>query len=77
MTAAQQQAFTDATLGLSTGDFRQFILIVLFSVLYLWVAWLAYGQWKAFEKNKIDLFDFMSRVVRSIVITLVMGFLLK
>lgn len=77
MTSTQELAFSNATLGLSADDFSRFILLVLYSAFYLWVAWLAYAQWKAWSRNKIDFYDLLTRIVRAVVLTLVLGFLLR
>lgn len=77
ISAAQETAFTGATLGVPMGSFSLTILLVMFSVLYLWVVWVIVTQWKAWSQGKIDFYDFLTRVVRSIFLTLVLGFLLE
>lgn len=76
VTAAQEAAFTGATLGVPMGSFSTTILLLVFSVLYIWVCWVMMTQWKAWSQNKIDFYDFLTRAVRSIFLTLVLGFLL-
>ena len=53
------------------------ILLILYSVLYIWVAWVIVTQWKAWSHRKINFYDFLTRSVRSIFLTLVLGFLLR
>ncbi len=74
---AQESAFTGATLGFAMADFQTTILLIFYSVLYIWAIWVIVGQWRAWSKRKIDFYEFLIRVVRSIFITLVMGFLLR
>ena len=77
VTSFQESAFRDATLGVTMYSFNLTILLILYSVLYLWVAWVIFSQWKAWSRRKIDFYDFLMRVVRSIILTLVFGFLLR
>lgn len=76
VTATQEAAFSGATLGVSMSSFSTTILLLVFSVLYIWVCWVMMTQWKAWSQSKIDFYDFLTRVVRSIFLTLVLGFLL-
>ena len=47
VSAAREAAFTGATLGVPMGSFSLTILLILYSVLYIWVAWVIVTQWKA------------------------------
>ncbi|MGS2722115.1 TIGR03758 family integrating conjugative element protein [Porticoccus sp. GXU_MW_L64] len=76
ITAAQESAFTGATLGLPMSSFSTAILLILYSLLYIWLSWVIVTQWRAWARRKIDFFDFLIRAVRSVVLTLVLGFLL-
>lgn len=75
VTASQEAAFTSATLGVTMTNFSTTILLVFYSVLYVWVAWVMVTQWQAWSQQRIDFYDFLIRAVRSIVLTLVLGFL--
>ncbi len=77
VSAAQEAAFTGATLGVSMASFSQTILLVFYSVLYIWVAWVIVTQWKAWSHRKINFYEFLTRSVRSVFLTLVLGFLLR
>lgn len=77
VSVAQEAAFTGATLGVPMGSFSLTILLIVFSVFYVWVVWVIMTQWKAWSQGKIDFYDFLTRVVRSIFLTLVLGFLLE
>ena len=77
VSASQEAAFTGATLGVPMGSFNLTILLVFYSVLYVWVTWVIVTQWKAWSRRKIDFYEFLTRSVRSIFITLVLGFLLR
>lgn len=76
VTAAQEAAFTGATLGFVMDNFRLTILLIFYSILYLWMAWVIMTQWKAWSNQKIPFFDFLTRTVRSIFLILVLGFFL-
>lgn len=77
VTASQEAAFTGATLGVPMNSFSLTILMIFYSVLYIWVTWVIVTQWKAWSRRKIDFYDFLIRTVRSIFLTLVLGFLLR
>lgn len=77
VSAAQESAFTGATLGVPMSSFNLTILLILYSVLYLWIAWVVVTQWRAWARRKIDFYDFLIRAVRSVFLTLVLGFLLR
>ncbi len=76
VSASQQVAFTGATLGVPMSSFNLTILLILYSILYIWAAWVIVTQWKAWSNRKINFYDFLTRTVRSIFLTLVFGFLL-
>ena len=77
VSASQEAAFTGATLGVPMSSFNLTIFLILYSVLYVWAAWVVVTQWKAWSNRKINFFDFLIRAIRSIFITLVLGFLLR
>lgn len=76
VSASQEAAFTGATLGVPMSSFSLTILLILYSLLYVWVTWVVVTQWKAWSNKKISFYDFLTRTVRSILLTLVLGFLL-
>lgn len=76
ITAEQEAAFSGATAGVPMSSFSLTILLIVFSVLYIWVVWVIMTQWKSWSQGKIDFYEFLIRVVRSIFLTLVLGFLL-
>jgi len=76
VSASQEAAFTGATLGVQMSSFSLTILLILYSLLYVWVTWVVVTQWKAWSNKKISFYDFLTRTVRSILLTLVLGFLL-
>ena len=77
VSASQEAAFTGATLGVPMSSFSLTILLILYSLLYVWVTWVVVTQWKAWSNKKISFYDFLTRTVRSILLTLVLGFLLN
>lgn len=77
LTASQETAFTGATLGVPMSSFSLTILLVFYSVLYLWATWVIVTQWRAWSYRKINFYEFLSRTVRAIFLTLVLGFLLR
>lgn len=77
VSASHEAAFTGATLGVPMDSFRLTILLIFYSVLYIWVVWVIVTQWKAWSHRKINFYDFLTRSVRSIFLTLVLGFLLR
>ncbi|MEE8057361.1 MAG: DUF3262 family protein [Pseudomonadales bacterium] len=66
VSAAQQAAFTGATLGVPMSSFNLTILLILYSILYIWLAWVIVTQWKAWSNRTINFYDFLTRTVRSI-----------
>lgn len=76
VSASQEAAFTGATIGVPMSSFSSTILLIFFSILYLWVTWVIYTQCKAWLHQKINFYDFIMRAVRSILLTLVLGFIL-
>ena len=77
VSASQEAAFSGATLGVPMSSFSLTILLMLYAVLYTWVVWVIMTQWKAWTQRKIHFYDFLTRAVRSIFLTLVLGFLLR
>lgn len=77
VSASQETAFTGATIGVPMESFSLTILLIFYSVLYIWAAWVIVTQWMAWSRRKIDFYDFLTRSVRSIFLTLVLGFLLR
>lgn len=77
VSASQEAAFTGATLGVPMSSFNSTILLIFYSVLYIWLVWVIFTQWKAWSRRKIDFYDFLIRSVRPIFLTLVLGFLLQ
>ena len=76
VTASQDAAFTGATTGLTMSDFQLTILLILYSILYLWASWVIVTQWKAWANRKINFYDFLMRTVRAVLITLLASFFL-
>lgn len=77
VSASQEAAFTGATIGVPMSSFSNTILIIFFSLLYLWVCWVIVTQWKAWMHGKINFYDFITRAVRSVFVTLFLGFFLS
>jgi integrating conjugative element protein (TIGR03758 family) len=77
VTAEQEAAFTNSTLGVPMDSFELVILLVLFGLLYLWAGWVLFTQWKAFDRRKISLHDLIVRTVRVALITILVSFLLR
>ena len=77
VSAAQEAAFTGATLGVPMASFSLTILLIFYSALYLWVTWVIVTQWRAGSHRKINFYEFLTRSVRAIFLTLVLGFLLR
>ena len=53
VTGAQEAAFIGATLGVPMSSFNLTILLILYSVLYIWLAWLIVTQWRAWARKKL------------------------
>ena len=53
VSASQEAAFTSATIGVPMSSFSNTILILFFSILYLWVCWVIVTQWKAWTQGKM------------------------
>ena len=77
VTASQQTAFNTATLGIPMQSFSDTILLILFAVLYIWVAWIVVSQWRAWSARQIDFYALLLRSTRSIVITLFLTLLAR
>lgn len=76
VSASQEAVFTAGTLGFTMADFRLTILLVLFTLLYLWAIWVVVTQWKSFSNRKISFYDFLMRCVRCVLVTIFASFLL-
>lgn len=76
ISSGQQAAFTGGTQGLVMADFQLAILSLLFSLLYLWAAWVMVSQWTAWSNRKIPFYTFLTRCVRCVLVTLFASFLL-
>ncbi|PHS00169.1 MAG: TIGR03758 family integrating conjugative element protein [Blastopirellula sp.] len=76
ISAAQEAAFTGGTIGVPMSSFSNTILFIFFSILYLWVCWVIVTQWKSWMHGKINFYDFLTRSVRSVFLTLFLGFIL-
>lgn len=77
LSAAQQQAFTSATFGLTPANFQLSILMVFYALLYLWAGWLMYAQWIAWSNRKIDFYQLLTRCVRCALVTLFASFFIQ
>jgi integrating conjugative element protein (TIGR03758 family) len=76
VTAAQEAAFESGTLGVAMSDFQLTVLLILYSILYLWAVWVMVTQWRAWCYKKINFYHFLVRSVRAVFITLLLGFFL-
>ncbi len=76
VTSAQEAAFTGGTLGVPMESFQLTILLVFYALLYTWATWVIFTQWQAWCRRRIDFYAFLTRCVRSVLITLVAGFFL-
>lgn len=77
VSASQQAAFVEATSGVPMDSFSLTVLLLVFSVLYLWVAWVILAQWRAWTQGNIDFYDLLTRITRAVFLSLVLGFLLR
>lgn len=77
VTATQQDAFNAATLGLPMQSFSDSILLILFAVLYVWVAWVIVSQWRSWAGRKIDFYAFLLRSTRAVLVTLFLNLLVR
>lgn len=76
MTDSQVTAFTQATAGVSAAQFQLTVLIIFYSLMYLWSGWVVTTQWKAWGNRKIGFHSFLTRTVRCVVILLLSSFFL-
>ncbi len=76
VTAEQIAAFTNATLGITMAQFQLTILMIFYSIIYLWLSWVVVMQWKAWGNRKISFYDFLLRTVRSVIVTIMASFFL-
>ena len=76
MTAAQISAFTNATLGVTANQFQLTILLIFYAIVYLWFSWLVITQWKSWCNRKINFYDFLIRMSRGVLVTLLSSFFL-
>jgi len=77
VSASQEAAFTGATLGFTMDNFSTTILLMFYSILYLWMTWVIITQWKAWSNQKILFYDFLTRSTRAVVLTLFLGFFMQ
>ena len=77
VTPSQESAFLSGTVGIPMESVSLTILLILYSLLYVWVAWVIFSQWRSWSAKKIDFFVFLLRSTRSIVIAIFLGFLAR
>ncbi len=77
-TAAQQAAFKSGAGGtLTMGDFSLTFALIASTLVLLFAGWLIISQFKAWNKRKIDLYEFIWAVVRVLLVVIMFGYYVR
>lgn len=77
-TLAQQAAFTSGSGGLLTmGDFSMTFALIASTLVLLFSGWLVISAFKAWNKNRIDLYEFIWALVRVFLVVIIFGYYIR
>jgi integrating conjugative element protein (TIGR03758 family) len=77
-TAAQDAAFTSGAGGVVTmGDFNLTFALIASSMILLFAAWVFISSFKAWNRGKIDLYEFLWAVVRVLIVVTIFGYYVR
>ncbi len=73
MDKSQKDAFALST-GHSPAELLTVVAMTLAVIYLLWMAWIVYSQFKAWQTGKGDFYDLIFTVVRAAMVAMVIGF---
>lgn len=77
-TAAQEAAFTSGAGGIATmGDFSLVIALIASTLILLFAGWLVISQFKAWNRGRIDLYEFIWAVIRVLLVVIIFGYFVR
>lgn len=76
MNAAQNAAFAAGS-GVTPATVLVAIAGITITLAFVWVVWLTYGIFGAWQSGRATLFDLLWRVLRGCVVLMVLGFYLR
>ncbi|MGR9052265.1 MAG: DUF3262 family protein [Gammaproteobacteria bacterium] len=78
MTAAQKQAFANATGGVATVDTLSLAIAgILAVILLLWLAWMAYAQLRNWQQGQGDFYGMLFSIASAAVVVLLLGYFIR
>lgn len=76
MSPAQLTAFESASRVLA-GDLVLVIAGVMAVLMLLWLSWIGLAHFKLWHTRRVEGFDLLWNVIRAIILTLLLGFLIR
>jgi integrating conjugative element protein (TIGR03758 family) len=76
MTAEQSAAF-QASSGVTPGTLLTAIASVVLVLVFIWVAWVTVGSFRAWQDGQVGLFELVWAALRASIVLLVLGFYLR
>jgi len=78
VTLAQQNAFTSGAGGVVTmNDFSLTFALIASSLILVFAGWVVVSSFKAWNRKKIDLYDFMWVVVRVLMVVIMFAYYVR
>ncbi len=75
MSSGQKKAFKAST-GHSPADLLTAVSMTLAVIYLLWMAWIAYSQFKAWQTGQGTFYDLIFTIVRAAIVAMIIGFTL-
>ena len=76
MTAEQRLAF-EAGSGVTPDTLLLSIAGITLSLAFLWVTWVTFGTFKAWQDGNVSFFDLVWNVIRASIVLLALGFYIR
>lgn len=77
MTTGQINAFKNSTSGISPSNLLDVITASLAVIFLLWLAWVAYSQFRLWQTGKGDFYDVIFSTASAAVVVLLVGYLIR
>lgn len=74
---AQQRLAFEAGSGVTPDALLLTIAGVILSLAFLWVTWIAFGTFNAWQDGQASFFDLVWNVLRACIVLLVLGFYIR
>lgn len=74
---AQQQLAFEAGSGVTAETLLLAIAGITLSLSFLWVAWVTFGTFKAWQEGNASFFDLVWNVLRASIVLLILGFYVR